>query len=440
MRLLNKQKGETIVEVLISMAVLGLILSASYGLANKSTLANRQSQERTEALNENSARLEQFKTYLEDSGNIPGGTFCVYQDNTGALKTTTSGFVGGIPANPDQDPLDSYPNQCKAGPDGRYNTSIRKNGETFIITTRWFQASGGGVDQLAIEYKAYESSELVWEDDFEPSPEPIELPPGDVDIDPLIFTIAGEDYTNCRYTPEQGYCLTGDSDYPGSVYFNCGYDGTIEGACGGTNNSPAVVSYRFNDAPSGTYDLVFTYFNRPKPDPNGTPPVNYGSYHIRVTTNNGLTKTANLPIESNQNSKNEHTYTLTGLNLSSNPTITITWNNDAWEPNNPNSSLTLFEHSGYGGKSLRITKDELILGDLGFNDLASSAKVSGGEAWEICEHASRDSRFPGRCLVLTGDDNRFSNDSFNDIASSARRINWDANFGLYSLTLEETAP
>lgn len=176
MRIINRQNGETIIEVLLSVAVLGLVLAASYTLANKSTQANRRSQERTEALNQTSARIEQFKTYLENGGNIPSGTFCVYENNSGQLRTAI--FSSSVPPNAQNDTLSVYPARCKSGTDNRYNTSIHKTSGTYVITTRWFRAAGGGVDEMALAYRIYN------EDDIgpggiipDPAPEPGPSPP-----------------------------------------------------------------------------------------------------------------------------------------------------------------------------------------------------------------------------------------------------------------------
>jgi hypothetical protein len=173
MKLLNRQTGETIVEVLISVAVLGLILVSTYALANQSGQANRQAQERAEALNENSGHLELFKTYLEDEGDLPTSTglFCVHQDSSGQLSI--EGGISGIPENAQEDPLTAYPGECKSGPEGRYNTAIRKitdeSGTTYDVITRWDRASGGGVDELSLLYKLESASTLSSTFGFDPN-------------------------------------------------------------------------------------------------------------------------------------------------------------------------------------------------------------------------------------------------------------------------------
>jgi type II secretory pathway pseudopilin PulG len=223
--ILTKQHGETIVEVLISMAVLGLVLSATYGLANKSTQANRQAQERAEALGENTARLEQFKTFLEDGGSIPGGFFCVFENNTGGLQATSGGFSGGIPPDPEEDALDNYPNQCKSGPDNRYNTAVRKidnsdGTDTYVVTTRWSRVSGTGVEELSIEYKTYEPSQLAYNPD-EDAILPQDIAILDCDPGSYLFDESAEDA--CRP------CPPGFSS-PGGLVTECTFSVSLDGA------------------------------------------------------------------------------------------------------------------------------------------------------------------------------------------------------------------
>jgi uncharacterized protein YcfJ len=82
------------------------------------------------------------------------------------------------------------------------------------------------------------------------------------------------------------------------------------------------------------------------------------------------------------------------------------------------AEVTFFEHEGFQGRS--YTTDRRI-GDLarrGFNDLASSAIVS-GQRWEVCN----DSRFGGRCVVLRpGQYPSLRAMGLNDRISSAREV------------------
>ena len=152
-------------------------------------------------------------------------------------------------------------------------------------------------------------------------------------------TINGRDFNSCSYQSTGAYCLTNYATYPNSVYFFCGGDGNLTGACGGTNNAPAVVDYRFTNlaaGTSGTYSLTFNYYNYPN---NANPPKDYGGYRIRIDYPGG-SQTVTLPIESTDASRNLHTYTVNNLVITGNdPLIRLTWNNDAWVDGDANFGL-----------------------------------------------------------------------------------------------------
>lgn len=137
MKWLKNQKGDTVVEVLLSVAVLSLILSISYGLANRSTMAVRASQERSEALKINEAQQESLKTYLSDPNHeVPAEDvpFCL---SAGAIQT---------------------PPACSEGTDSRYSTQIILDNGVYTATTTWDRISGGQ-DRLQIAYKVYLASD-----------------------------------------------------------------------------------------------------------------------------------------------------------------------------------------------------------------------------------------------------------------------------------------
>lgn len=57
--------------------------------------------------------------------------------------------------------------------------------------------------------------------------------------------------------------------------------------------------------------------------------------------------------------------------------------------------ITLYESEGYSGRALNARKEVRNFKDAGFNDVASSAVVSGSR-WEVCQHAG----FGGYCVML----------------------------------------
>ena len=58
------QRGDTIVEVLLAMAVVGLVLGVAYGITNRSVAIGRSAQERSEALKLAETQLELLKEYI----------------------------------------------------------------------------------------------------------------------------------------------------------------------------------------------------------------------------------------------------------------------------------------------------------------------------------------------------------------------------------------
>src|SRR5271170_6288790 len=60
---LRQQAGDTIVEVLVVLAVLGLAISISYATANRSILDARQAQENSQATEYVQAQIENLRAY-----------------------------------------------------------------------------------------------------------------------------------------------------------------------------------------------------------------------------------------------------------------------------------------------------------------------------------------------------------------------------------------
>ncbi len=81
------------------------------------------------------------------------------------------------------------------------------------------------------------------------------------------------------------------------------------------------------------------------------------------------------------------------------------------------SRAVLYEDVGYRGRQLEITGDTPDLTRFGFNDLASSIRVSGG-TWQVCEHVN----YQGRCNLIVSDVDNFVPLRINDTTSSIRRV------------------
>jgi type II secretory pathway pseudopilin PulG len=154
--------GDTIVEVLIAMAVASLILGASYATANRSFRIARQAQERGEALKLVEGQVEKLKSL---AGSSPGSIFRAA--GSPAFCIDTSLAVKDLPtAPPTPNPnlaLDDFaqyvpPHTLAPGcQTGFYNYSITydpASNDTFTILARW-ERIGGGRDELKMLYRLH---------------------------------------------------------------------------------------------------------------------------------------------------------------------------------------------------------------------------------------------------------------------------------------------
>jgi type II secretory pathway pseudopilin PulG len=149
------QAGDTIIEVLIVIMVLGSVLGGAFITMNRSTTNIRQSQERVEALKVAEGQVESLKSVVK-SGNIAVFTapapFCL----SGTL--VVAALTGSFPTL-NTDPLTTYVASCKdSGSGGRYNIAIEPNTpdtNTFLVHVRWFKYNAAGNEEVTLAYKVY---------------------------------------------------------------------------------------------------------------------------------------------------------------------------------------------------------------------------------------------------------------------------------------------
>jgi Tfp pilus assembly protein PilV len=140
-KLLKNSKGDTIVEVLLSIATLSLVLTVSYALTNRNSQYIQQSQERSEAQNISEQQLELLRDYLEP-----------------ATDWNASHFICFDNANPPQPTANN--NQCFKGIQdvpgvGRYHTVISYDDatHTYTVETTWSSLTGATQQNLDLSYK-----------------------------------------------------------------------------------------------------------------------------------------------------------------------------------------------------------------------------------------------------------------------------------------------
>lgn len=160
LRSLN-QRGDTIVEVLIALAILASALGIGYAAASSGLKGTQQASEHSQALKIAQAQAETLNTNSANSSLYnTGNVFCY---NGIAYTDWASAGLGTHhpPATASTDPLDGtdYPGGCMQG---LFHTSVAYTGsvpnDTFTITVRWVAVTGRGNDQVQLNYRVHQSS------------------------------------------------------------------------------------------------------------------------------------------------------------------------------------------------------------------------------------------------------------------------------------------
>lgn len=150
----GREQGDTIVEVLIAIAVVSLVLAGAYVSTNRSLQATRAAQERVNALKLAESQMEQIKSLASISpeilySSVTDSSFCI-------AKAT------GQPVRNEHPTHDDEP-ACAVGVSGDptadqpiFEISITRDGDTFTLTETWTDVSGRVDDSLQLRYRVYE--------------------------------------------------------------------------------------------------------------------------------------------------------------------------------------------------------------------------------------------------------------------------------------------
>lgn len=148
------QSGETIVEVLMALSILGLIIGSAIAVSSKSLRGQQTAQERTEASNVAQSVVEVINMYARKQVTAV--------DTTGVFDTSTTKCISTVfnpdPPDPsipavvpgtaivDYDPISPDPVACYSGVGSRYLTTVdiaipdpmsAPNTYEYIVTTVW---------------------------------------------------------------------------------------------------------------------------------------------------------------------------------------------------------------------------------------------------------------------------------------------------------------
>ena len=135
----KNMRGDTIVEVMMSMAVIGMVIGVSYSIANRSVRAGRMAQEQTEALKLTESQIELVKAAAENPAltsalYVDGNTFCITVDPATSVLAVVPNTNAGC---------------LNRGTAGRYAVKVRYTKFTgatitdnFLATTSWESLTG----------------------------------------------------------------------------------------------------------------------------------------------------------------------------------------------------------------------------------------------------------------------------------------------------------
>jgi len=141
------QRGDTIVEVLISIAVVSLVLGGAYVTTNKSLMATRASEEQSNAVKLVESQFELLKGMAAtDTGTITiNGApqkFCISSATTVAASTSAACKVDSTGAPTTTEPV--------------YNITVEKQiNNVYSIKADWNSIRQTGKDQVQMFYRIY---------------------------------------------------------------------------------------------------------------------------------------------------------------------------------------------------------------------------------------------------------------------------------------------
>jgi type II secretory pathway pseudopilin PulG len=164
-----RQVGDTIVEVIIVLAVLGLAISISYATANRSLQATRQAEENSQATELLQSQIEVLRSYAAKPSTDPN---YIYQSSPShAFCISTGGSVVTTPLISNTDvtagntiskTYTNYPNYATSNDcyQGKlYHIIIgydHAQTDTFTARATWDDVTGQGQDTVTLVYRLHQ--------------------------------------------------------------------------------------------------------------------------------------------------------------------------------------------------------------------------------------------------------------------------------------------
>lgn len=152
-RLKHSQVGDTIIEVMLAIAIVGMVLGASYSTATRALRTGRFAQEQTEALKLAESQIEKIK-YIAglDISKTPPDLF-----DTSTPDKKIFCIDDSVPFNKVLTTVDTPAASCK-NISGLYTVRIEYGGppeDTFLVTVNWERQATSQLGVVQVAYKLH---------------------------------------------------------------------------------------------------------------------------------------------------------------------------------------------------------------------------------------------------------------------------------------------
>lgn len=148
-RLSANQSGDTIIEVLIATVVVAAVLVGTYAAVNRSYLALRDTQERTQSVKIAESQIESLRSYNGTS------TFDCFSYNATQATIKPEVNSGALGANPCIMQGDGTESMMSSGPPyyhvSIFPNTVIANPVTYTVTVQWQGLTGS--DATIMEYR-----------------------------------------------------------------------------------------------------------------------------------------------------------------------------------------------------------------------------------------------------------------------------------------------
>lgn len=143
-----RERGDTIVEVLVAIAVITFVMGGAFVMTNHSLQGTRDAQERVNAVKLTESQVEQIKNLVSTSptsifgAGVPA-SYCITSAGAVVNSTNAACTVGVSGAATTGQPA--------------FHLAITRATNTFTVTNTWTSVRGNTTNTVQMKYRAYDN-------------------------------------------------------------------------------------------------------------------------------------------------------------------------------------------------------------------------------------------------------------------------------------------